>query len=106
MILDSPPHIATIYVEETYTDTYGNEQRRPSTNGVLVKCMVSPIRSTREVSQLGRIEETYKLIARTAPLAHWSRVEWNDMTLTVDEIKRYELGSPTDHVEAVLRRER
>lgn len=105
-ILFDPPHSATVFVEESVTDSYGNTIRRPSSTGVLIRCMISPMRASRDGDLGGRVEQLFKLIARTAPIGNWSRVEWNNMTSTPDSIMRFDHSPESAHVEVVLRQER
>jgi hypothetical protein len=105
MILDSPPHVARIYLQETTTDSYDNVIHRPSSTFVEVACLITPMSSRRDRED-SRVDNTYKLIARDAPLGVWSRVVWNDRSFSVDEVKLFDVSSGTRHIEAVLREER
>lgn len=82
-ILDRGPHTVTIYPEETVTDSYGNEVKRPAPQGVIVSgCQLTPQLITRgRSSDLGmrdgqEVQSTMQFRARTAPLGPWSRLEW------------------------------
>jgi hypothetical protein len=104
-ILYDPPHVVTVFPDETYTDSYRNVQRRPATNGVAVPCLMTPHTNARDSSQGGPIDTTYKLIARTAPIGNYSRVQWNSMNFSVDSVKYFDHSPETSHVECVLRLE-
>lgn len=116
-ILDNGPHTVTIFVEETVTDSYGNQIKRPSATGVVVKgCLVQPLSSSRgafpalSVTQGQRVDTAFKLIARDAPLGWWSRVVWNDgfktHNLTVlGGPLRYVTSDGTAHIKATLHEE-
>jgi hypothetical protein len=104
--LYNPPHIATVYAEESAIDSYGNSIKRASSTGVVVRCAITPSSSSRDTNQGGPIDATYRFIARSAPIGSWSRVEWNNITFTVDSVKYFDLTPESTHVEAVLRQER
>ena len=117
--LDHGPHTVTIYLEETVTDSYGNEVRRPSATGVKVTgCIVQPLSSARgafpamSVTQGQRVDNAYKFMARQAPLGWWSRVVWHhpdgrDRSMTVlGGPLLYEASPETRHVSATLHEER
>lgn len=116
-LLDQGPHTVTVYLEETTTDSYGNEVKRPSSTGVVVKgCLLTPLAaSTDAVSALStaqgqRADMTFRFRARRAPLGSWSRVVWNDGTrerrLTVlSGPLNYDYSSATAHVAATLHEE-
>jgi hypothetical protein len=105
MILDSPPHVAKIFIEETVTDSYGNSRRQPSTNSVEVRCLISPKSSHRDNTNDLRMHELYTLITREAPIGNWSRVTFDDKSCSVDSIERHNVSPATAHVRAILRRE-
>ena len=113
-LLDSGPHTVTVFLEETVTDSYGNEVKRPSETGVVVtNCWVQPTSAARgsvsavDVSAGQRATGTYRLIARSAPVGWWSRVEWEGKRFAV-------LGGPllreytaaTAHISVSLEEER
>jgi hypothetical protein len=105
LILDSPPHVATIFVEETVSDTYSNVIKRPSTTGVEVACLITPQSSRRDTSRDSRTHDTFPFIARDAPIGTWSRVQWNGHTFSVDAVERHNASPATAHVSAILRLE-
>lgn len=117
-LLDNGPHTVRVYPEERTQDSRGNAIRRPSATPVVITgCIMQPIASTRgafpaiDVRQGQRVDAAYRLLARSAPLGWWSRVEWDSpngtITLTI-------LGGPllhqssdgTTHVSATLQEER
>jgi hypothetical protein len=117
-LLDSGPHTVRVYPEEKVLDSRGNHVRRASSTPVVVTgCIMQPMASTRgafpaiDVKQGQRVDAAYRLIARTAPLGWWSRVEWDTPTGTVTMTV---LGGPlmhrssdgTMHVSATLQEER
>ena len=82
-LLDNGPHTVKVFLEETVTDSYGNEIKRPSATGVIVRgCWVQPTSAARgsvsavDVSAGQRVTATWRLIARNPPVGWWSRVEW------------------------------
>lgn len=112
-LLDTGTDTITVFPEETYQDSYGNTQRRPSQSGVVVVgCRMQPMASMRlfpsnDATQQQTIYATWRLIARDAPLGVWSRVEWQGKTLSVrsgPERRRY--SSTTSHITALLQEER
>lgn len=117
-LLDNGPHTVRVYPEELVTDTRGNPTRRPSATPVTVTgCLMQPMASTRgafpaiDVRRGQRVDAAYRLLARTAPLGWWSRVEWDTPNGTV---RMTPLGGPllhrssdgTTHVSATLQEER
>lgn len=117
-LIDNGPHTVRVYPEERLQDSRGNEVRRPSaTPVVIIGCIMQPIASTRgafpaiDVRQGQRVDAAYRLMARTAPLGWWSKVEWDTPTGTVTMTV---LGGPllhrssdgTTHVSATLQEER
>jgi hypothetical protein len=101
-LLDHGPHTVTVYVEEEFTDSYGNVVRRPSETGAVVKgCLVTPLSSSRgafpalDVAQGQRVDQAFKFLARSAPLGWWSRVVWTHGGRTRNLAV---LGGPLEHV--------
>lgn len=108
-LLDTGPHIVTIYVEETYVDSYGNTLKRPSQTGVLVRgCLVTPVPGSRAPGSDRRAgSELFKFLARTAPLGKWSRVVWEHdgqtRTLAVESGPDvFGVSDATRHITATL----
>lgn len=83
-LLDHGPHTVTVYLEETVTDSYGNEIKRPSTTGVVIRgCILTPLSVERDATRLSsgpsdRDDYQWRFRARRAPLGTWSRVVWHD----------------------------
>lgn len=117
-LIDNGPHTVRVYPEVVGEDSRGNIVRRPSATPVVVTgCLMAPVASTRgafpaiDVKQGQRIDAAYRLMARTAPLGWWSRVEWDTPAGT---IRMTVLGGPllhqasdgTTHVSATLHEER
>ena len=111
-LLDGPETV-TIFVEESYTDTYGAVRRRPAETGVVVTGVVmQPMSTLRlfpslDVTQQQRIYATWRFMARDAPLGVWSRVEWRGVNMSVrsgPEVRPY--SPDTSHVSALLQEER
>ncbi len=117
-LIDNGPHTVRVYPEERITDSRGNAVRRPGSVPVVVTgCIIQPISSTRgafpaiDVRQGQRVDAAYRLLARSAPLGWWSRVEWDTPTGTITMTV---LGGPllhrssdgTTHVSATLQEER
>lgn len=111
-LLDGPETV-TVYVEETYEDSYGDTKIRPAAEGVVVTGVVmQPMSTTRlfpalDVTQQQRIYATWRLMARDAPLGVWARVEWRGIKMSVrsgPEYRPYSVG--TWHVSALLQEER
>lgn len=117
-LIDNGPHTVRVYPEERRLDDRGNAIRRPSATPVVVTgCIMQPMASTRgafpaiDVRQGQRVDAAYRLMARSAPLGWWSKVEWDTpagtITMTI-------LGGPllhrssdgTTHVSATLQEER
>lgn len=113
-VLDFGPHTVKIWMEEEYTDSYGNTARRPVAEPVTVTgCLVHPIASTRgafpaiDTRQGQRVDAAWRLIARDAPLGWWSRVEFGGKVMTVLGGPLVYQSSPTTrHVSATLQEER
>lgn len=111
-LLDGPETV-TVYVEETYTDSYGNEKVRPAEEGVTVTGVVmQPMAALKlfpslDVTQQQRVYATYRFMAREAPLGVWARVEWRGKKYSVrsgPEVRPY--SERTSHVSAMLQEER
>lgn len=103
----------TVYVEETYVDSYGDTKIRPAETGVVVTGVVmQPMSSIRlfpalDVTQQQRIYATWRFMAKDAPLGVWARVEWRGQRMSVrsgPEYRPYSAG--TWHVSALLQEER
>lgn len=120
-MLDNPPHTVTVFPEEEFTDSRGNAARRPAETGVVVRCYMHPISSSRgafpavDVRQGQRVDAAWKLVARDAPLGWWSRVVWPASGGSpVDGLVLTVLGGPllrrssaqTRHISATLMEER
>ena len=102
-----------VFVEESYTDSYGDTQIRPASAPVVVsRVRMQPMSTLRmfpslDPTQQQRVYSTWRLIARDAPLGVWARVEWNGLSLSVrsgPEYRRY--SGATSHVTALLQEER
>lgn len=122
-LFNNGPHTVTVFLEETVTDSRGNQVRRASETGVAVTgCLVHPVASTRgafpaiDVKQGQRVDASWKLVcAPTTALGWWSKVVWTaaggcpepSITFTV-------LGGPlrrgttraTAHITCTLQEER
>jgi hypothetical protein len=103
----------SIYVEEAFTDSYGDTQIRPSsTPTVVTGCVMQPMSTLRlfpslDPTQQQRVYSTWRFMARDAPLGVWSRVVWGDKTLTVRSGPEYRpYSGATAHVSALLQEER
>jgi hypothetical protein len=103
----------TVYVEESFRDSYGDTQIRPALVGVEVSgVLMQPMSTLRmfpslDPTQQQRIYSTWRLIARDAPLGVWSRVEWNGMSFAVRSGPEYRhYSGATSHVTALLQEER
>ncbi len=121
-MLGHGPHTVTVFPEEEVTDSRGNKVRRPAAVGVVVTGVyMHPISSSRgafpaiDVREGQRVDASWKLVARDAPLGWWSRVEWTAaggapvplLTLTVLGGPLLRRSSPTTrHVSATLQEER
>jgi hypothetical protein len=109
------PHTVTIYLEETYTDSYGAERRRPSETPVVVSgAYMHPVSSARgafaavDVRAGQRVDASWKLVCRAdAPLGWWSRVEWRGKTFSILGGPLLRQSSPsTTHISCTLQEER
>jgi hypothetical protein len=109
-LLDAGADTVVVFPEETYTDSYGNVQRRPAQTGVQVAgCHVQPMTTQPQPADgVGqRVDATWRLICRDAPLGVWSRVEWQGKSLSVSSGPIRRGYSPaTSHVSAVLQEAR
>ncbi len=121
-MLDLGPHTVTVFPEEEITDSRGNKTRAPALVGVVVTGVyMHPISSSRgafpaiDVRQGQRVDATWKLVCRDAPLGWWSRVEWYRAGgAPVDRLVLTVLGGPllrrssprTRHISATLQEER
>lgn len=122
ILLDHGPHTVTVFMEEEVTDSRGNKVRRPSTTGVVVVgCLVIPVASSRgafpaiDVRQGQRVDASWRLLARSAPVGWWSRVDWRRSGGAPEELIRFTvLGGPLQysatessrHVSVTLQEER
>jgi hypothetical protein len=122
LLLDTGPHTVTVFMEEEVEDSRGNMVRRPVDVGVVVTgCLLTPITSSRgafpamDVSQGQRVDATWKLMARSAPLGWWSRIDWHRSGgAPADLLRLTVLGGPlvygtsraTQHISATLQEER
>lgn len=90
------------------TDHHGNVVLKPSSVGVSVRgCLMQPLDAKVDVSEGQRVRVLYRLIARSAPVGAWSRVEWNGRKFTVVEQPTTErFTAATTHVTAILIEER
>jgi hypothetical protein len=104
-ILFAPPHVVTVFPEEEVTGSYGNKAKQPGANGVTVRCLISPLTSARDSRQGGPVDETFRLIARSAPITLFARIVWNNVSYSVDSVKHFDHSPETAHVECVMRRE-
>lgn len=85
-LLDTGPHTVRVYLEEESTDFRGNKVYRPRADSPVTvsRCWMQPVASTRGAFAALRVNEgqdvsvAFKLIARSAPVGWWSRVEWDD----------------------------
>ena len=108
-LLGAGPETVTVFPEESFTDSYGNPQRRPAQTGVAVAgCHVQPMTVQPAGDGVGqRVDATWRLICRDAPLGVWSRVEWQGKSLSVTSGPVRRGYSPaTSHVSAVLQEAR
>jgi hypothetical protein len=111
-LLDSAPEVVTVFPEETYVDSRGDERTRPMAVGVVVSAWMQPMSQQRlfpslDPTQQQRVYATWRLIARSAPLGIWARVEWQGRKLSVrsgPEERSY--SGATRHVTALLQEER
>ncbi len=111
-LLDAPPETVTVFPEETYTDSRGDVRTRPASTGVAVSAWMQPMSVQRlfpslDPTQQQRVYATWRLIARSAPLGIWARVEWRGKSLSVrsgPEERHY--SAMTSHVTALLQEER
>lgn len=111
-LLDHGPHTVTVYLEEEVVDSRGNTIRRPSATAVTVSgCWMQPVSSERvdqlSVTQGQRVDASWRLIARDAPVGWWSRVDWAGKRFSVagGPLVR-EFSDWTRHVTVTLREER
>jgi hypothetical protein len=104
-LLDNGPHTVTIYPSEIVTDSYGNQIHEPSSNGVRVRCVVTPQSNRRDTNQGGPVDQTFKVVTREAPVDEHARVVYNEMSCTVDFIARHDSSFETRYVTFVIRRE-
>lgn len=111
-LLDGPETV-TVYVEETFTDSYGDTKTRPAATGVVVTgCIIQPMSTLKvfpslDPTQQQRVYATWRLMARDAPLGVWARVEWRGVSMSVRSGPEYRPYSPaTGHVSALLEEER
>lgn len=108
------PHTVKIWVEEETVDSRGNPVRRPSDTPVEVKgCIVHPIASTRgafpaiDVREGQRVDASWRLLARDAPVGWWSRVEFDGKVMVpLSGPLRHTASDGTTHVSCTLREER
>jgi hypothetical protein len=121
-LLDNGPHTVTVYLEEEYEDSRGNLLRRPSAVGVTAAgVLMMPVSASRgaipaiDLTQGQRVDASWRLIARSAPVGWWSRVEWaSSGGAPVPLLRLVVLGGPliraasaaTTHVTVTMREER
>jgi hypothetical protein len=113
-LLAHGPHTVTVYLEVEVTDSRGNTVRRPSTTGVVVTgCTMHPVASTRgafpalDARRGQKVDSSWRLLARDAPLGWWSRVEFQGRVMTpLSGPLRYTASDGTTHVSCTLREER
>lgn len=103
------PETATVYPEETVTDSDGNTLTRPSVVGVVARARIQPAGSPDEDDSLVGFttEEVYRLrLPRSFPvLGAQSEVEWNGQTYQIDgEPLKYNGSRQTQRVEYTIRR--
>lgn len=96
-------HEATVYTEETVTDSRGDVVTRPSATGVEVKCYISP-RSTR-ADRDGSSSPIWSFMSPPdVPLGRWSKVAALGREFAVTSWPRLAgpAGSGVRHVECEL----
>lgn len=102
-LLDHGPHTVTVYPQEPYTDSYGNQTHRPAETGVVVTgCTVTPVTSSRDPLSDRRLLGGIRLLARYAPLGPWARVEWDGRSYAVEVVHRHTASAATSHTVATL----
>ncbi|MEO3851752.1 head-tail adaptor protein [Streptomyces sp. B8F3] len=103
-LLDSGNETITVYPQQLTIDERGNPVWKPSPVGVLVRCRVQPVDTDEEIAAGQATATTYRIIARTAPLGPWARVEWDGRTWdVVGEARRYNSSRATRHIDALIR---
>jgi hypothetical protein len=103
-VLDTLPHVATVFTEEAVVDSRGQEVKQPSTQSVEIRCLIMPIASRRDGSIGQRVEQTYSLVTRAdAPITIHSRVIHDVMSFSVASVQS-DVSSPTTaHMKCILR---
>lgn len=89
-LVENGPHTVKVWMEVEGSDSYGNAIRRPAAEPVTVTgCIVHPVASSRgafaavDVSQGQRVDASWRLHARNAPVGWWSQVEFEGRLLNV-----------------------
>ena len=66
-------HEATVYIEETVLDSYGNTIVRPSTTSVVIRCYLSP--RVTAADKAGADSPRWSLVAPpTTSIGKWSKI--------------------------------
>ena len=75
-LLDTGNETILVYPQEQATDDRGNRVWQPAATPVEVRCRVQIDQTTEPTVSGQATTTTYRVIARTAPLGPWARVEW------------------------------
>jgi hypothetical protein len=103
-MLETLPHIATVYVEETVIDSRGQAVKQPSSTSVEIRCMITPIGARPDGSIGQRHEQTYSLITRhDAPITIHSRVVHNGISMIAVSTESHVSSPTTAHMKCILR---
>jgi hypothetical protein len=118
-LVSNGPHTVLVHIEEEVTDWRGNIVRRPRADSpvTVTGCWMQPMASTRGAFAALKVDEgqdvsvAYKLIARTAPVGWWSRVEWTHLGVTrkfavLGGPLERNYGTPVSHISVTLQEER
>jgi len=106
-ILDNPPHVATVYPVVPVDDGYGGTQPGEG-DPITVRCIIQPRAADESAVQDAggyRVDDTYRLAARSLPAGAWARVTWDgDDYTVVGEPRRHGVSRRTRHDVATIRR--
>jgi hypothetical protein len=103
-VLETLPHTATVFIEETTTNSRGEEVKQPSSTSVEIQCLVMPIGARPDGSIGQRHEQTYRLVTRAdAPITIHSRVVYSGINMIAVSTEQHVSSPTTAHMKYVLR---
>ncbi|MBT2587946.1 hypothetical protein [Arthrobacter sp. ISL-95] len=104
-LLDRGRESLIVYVEETVTDSFGNVVKRPSGDGVTIRCTSSEDRSS-DAELNGQVSnKVVRILARQVPAGSWSRIIYDGEEWDLASPPRMTTGA-TDrlkHIEFTIR---